>query len=69
MTETVEYLDFHTLDRNFDRAVDVARNEEGTLYIQTNSPDGRLEARIGLHPHLAVKLRDWLVENYHEGRV
>lgn len=56
---------FESLDREFDRAVDVAKGKDGgTFYLQTNSPDGHMCSRIWMHPHMAIKLRDWLVANY-----
>lgn len=55
---------FESLDMNFDPAIDVARGEYGTLYIQTNSPAGRMCSRIWMHPYMAAKLRDWLNANY-----
>lgn len=57
---------FHSLDREFDSAMDVAKGdgEDGTFYFQTNSPQGHCCARIWMHPHMARRLRDWLIENY-----
>ena len=56
--------DFRSLDQDFDRAIDVAKGVGGTFYLQTNSPDGHMASRIWMHPHMAQKLRDWLIEKY-----
>lgn len=61
-----EEPDFKSLDYEFDRAIDVARGVGGTFYLQTNSPEGHACARFWMHPYMAVKLRDWLNENYPE---
>jgi hypothetical protein len=57
-------LNFHNLDRDFDEAVEVAKGKDGTFYLQANSPEGRCAVRIWVHPHMAVKIRDWLIANY-----
>ena len=61
---TVSEPNYESLDYSFDHAVDVAKGECGTFYLQTNSPDGHCAVRVWMHPHLAEKLRDWLNANY-----
>lgn len=57
-------LNFKTLDESFEEAFDVAIGSEGTLYISTNSPNGHVDTILQIHPHLVMKLKDYLVENY-----
>ena len=57
-------LEFEPLDPDFEQACDVARGTNGTLYIDTNSPDGHVVARFSLHPRLVIALRDWITAHY-----
>lgn len=59
-------LNFVSLDTEFElgRNIDVAKDEGGSLVIQTYSIDGNCTNRLWLRHFMAEKLRDWLIENY-----
>lgn len=58
--------EFELLDRDFDPGISVAKGPDGTMYFQSNTPDGRCVNSLRMHPRIAEKLRDWLVLRYVE---
>lgn len=59
--------EFTVIDAAFDRGISVAKGEEGTFYIQSDSPEGHCVVTIRMHPRVAKKLRDWIIQKYPEG--
>src|SRR5215472_303461 len=53
-------MDYEQLYPGFEQAFDVGFDQDGVFHMLTNSPDGRVQIEITMHPRLAEKLGSFL---------
>jgi len=53
-------MDYEQLYPGFEQAFDVGFDQDGVFHMLTNSPDGRVQIEITMHPRLAEKLGGFL---------
>src|SRR5215471_17312554 len=53
-------MDYEQLYPGFEQAFDVGFDNDGVFHMLTNSPDGRVQIEITMHPRLAEKLGEFL---------
>jgi len=53
-------MDYEQLYPGFEQAFDVGFDQDGVFHMLTNSPDGRVQIEITMHPRLAERLGAFL---------
>ena len=56
-------MDYEQLYPGFEQAFDVGFDQDGVFHMLTNSPDGRVQIEITMHPRLAEKLGAFLADH------